>query len=94
MVHNEVHKNNQNLILFIRGNSIEWVRLSPLDTQTTTGAPDVVLINRWSESWQGKQVFEENLLQCHDKSHITWPGFESRPCGGKLATNCLSRGTA
>jgi hypothetical protein len=53
-----------------------------------------------SVEWElaGKtEVLGKNLPHCHfvhHKTHMTWPGFEPGPPGGKPATNRLSYGMA
>jgi hypothetical protein len=81
------------------------MRLNPLGTAATVWptvpAPDDRLwlwSNQWNPNWQGKPRYSEKTFPSAilSTTNSTWPDLSSNPgrCGGKLATNRLSYGTA
>jgi hypothetical protein len=79
------------------------MRLSPLGMSATNWpvvpAPDrCVWSSWWNGNWLGKLKYSEKPYPSATLSttNPTWPDLGSNPAhhGGKLATNCLSYGTA
>jgi hypothetical protein len=80
------------------------VRLCPLGMSATYWPTVPALDGRWvwsswwNENWQGKPKHSEKTCPSATLSttNPTWPDLGSNPgrCGGKLATNRLSYGTA